>query len=530
MKQLQIHAGVALALISLTVLLLLMTFAQPQPSNGLTAQTIYAAGEESTLNHVANCRYGVSPLGGDTAISWVSSLGAGWYLTFGATPPNNPPTNDAEFAHVIRTQQDQLPDGTYLPTYTVIPELTEAGLGSLISSDPGALWLVGNEVDRGPDPGELTGGQDHTFPDVYATAYNEVYNFITQRDPSARVAISGLVEVTPGRLQYLDKVWEAYKTQFGQTMPVDVWNMHLYILPETEADGTPNGIANVALGTDPALGIRYDPTQCTSGDVYCFYEHDDLTIFAEQIIAMRTWMKSHGQQNKPLIISEYSQLYPVKYSDGAPFFDENGEQFLPPRVSSFMLGTFDYMNNQAQDPNLGYSLDNDRLVQQWLWFSTYSSAAGSASNLLDNNLSNLTQVGQAFQSYVLNEPLYGNLMIERVSNSVTMTNGSMTADVPLSVSFRNNGNTSITATITVTFFSDAAMTTPIGASIVQPPIRGCATSLYFATVVWIDRAPGVYPYWVRIDSDGNVNGKDNVGTGFAFVDPAQIFLPIIIRN
>jgi hypothetical protein len=64
------------------------------------------------------------------------------------------------------------------------------------------------------------------------------------------VANSGLVQLTPGRLQYLDLMCQAYEEQFGGPVAVDAWNMHLYILPKAGMDGVPNGIANVALGTD----------------------------------------------------------------------------------------------------------------------------------------------------------------------------------------------------------------------------------------------------------------------------------------
>ena len=48
--------------------------------------------------------------------------------------------------------------------------------------------------------------------------------------------------------------------------------------------------------------------RCGDPLVYCFAEHDNMAIFDQQVRAMRTWMKNHGQQNKPLIISEYSLL------------------------------------------------------------------------------------------------------------------------------------------------------------------------------------------------------------------------------
>jgi hypothetical protein len=92
-------------------------------------------------------------------------------------------------------------------------------------------------------------------------------------------------------------------------------------------------------------------------------------------------MKEHGQQNKPLILSEYSLLYPFEdYDDPINptqcyLQDEFGKCFTAARVSSFMTRTFQYLET-ATDPNLGYPLDNYRLVQQWLWFSMYYEGAG----------------------------------------------------------------------------------------------------------------------------------------------------------
>ncbi len=74
----------------------------------------------------------------------------------------------------------------------VYPALTEASLGNLVRAMPGSIWIVGNEPDRGPSPGSCSqGAQGDTFPEVYARAYHDVYAFIKQRDPSARIANAG---------------------------------------------------------------------------------------------------------------------------------------------------------------------------------------------------------------------------------------------------------------------------------------------------------------------------------------------------
>ncbi|MCZ7673000.1 MAG: hypothetical protein M5U34_40710 [Chloroflexi bacterium] len=59
-------------------------------------------------------------------------------------------------------------------------------------------------------------------------------------------------------------------------MPVDVWNMHVYILPEAKIEngvGVPSSLAHIALGTDinlAKLESAGDVNQCSNNDVYCF--------------------------------------------------------------------------------------------------------------------------------------------------------------------------------------------------------------------------------------------------------------------
>jgi hypothetical protein len=497
---------------------------------GLTAVQAYTEGG------LANCRYGIAPV--NAPVSSVSTFGAGWHLTFSTGFPT-PPANDAEFVPVIRINQNKTASGVYLPSYTVIPSLTNSGLGSRIDSNPGSLWIVGNEIDRGPDPGQTQSSQDDVYPEIYATAYHEVYNYIKQRDPSARVAISALVQITPGRLQYLDRVWNSYKNQFNSGMPVDVWNMHVYILPEVNAQGQPNSIANIALGTDPGIAKRESGgsgAMCPLANVYCFAEHDSMSIFVEQITNMRSWMKAHGQQNKPLILSEYSILFPVNHDNGSPFYDEYQNQFFPARVTQFMLNTFNYMEN-VQDPSLGYPADNNRLVQQWLWFSGQTDGAGRASNLLENDFVTKTLMGQTFQNHVVSLPLERNPYVEKTHPYVGYTNGALTIDAPMAVTFRNNGDGNIESDLTVTFYEDEARTMPITSTVVATTIRGCTTGIYKATAVWPDRAPGVYNYWVAIDSTNQVsiNGgdllEDNFGSSLILIDPDyQLFLPMITKH
>jgi hypothetical protein len=491
-----------------------------------------------SVNTAPNCRYGTTILS-SAQVDWLVPLGAGWYLDYSAHALA--PIPGVEFAQLLYVRQ--LKNGcTYLNGYSVSPSLTDSDLGAVIASQPGALWIVGNEPDRGPNPDNCLGpAQGDLYPEIYAQAYHDIYQFIKSRDTTARIAIAGLVEVTPGRLQYLDKVWQTYQQRYQTTMPVDVWNMHLYILPEAEANGAPNGVANVALGTDPALAIRdsgNNPNQCAVPGVYCWAEHDDLSIFAQQVVAMRTWMKQHGEQNKPLILSEYSQLYPfTNYDDPVNpttcyLQDEYGKCFTQARVTSFLNRTSDYLES-ATDANLGYPLDGNRLVQQWLWYSVYTSGVGYVSNLVTSDLQALTQPGAAFTSIVASRPTYVNLVPRQVAAGAgVMPTPARPITATLQVDVINSGNAQLTTPFTVTAYADQALTQPIGSAAVNQTISGCFQRTARVSVAWPNLSLGTHFFWFKVDSTGAVNESaegDNVIMGKLTIYPHGVLLPLVNR-
>ena len=477
-----------------------------------------------------SCRYGVASFN-ESENPFIDDLNVGWALNFSVNFSRTWPDGVA-YAPIIRIKQDKDPvTGARLPSYTVQGQpLTDGpnGLGALVTANLGQLWLVGNEVDR-------VFLQDDTMPQVYADAYHDIYHFIKDRDPSARVAISGLVEVTPGRLQYLDIVWNTYLEKYGVPMPVDVWNMHVYILPEIRADGTGSS-AGVALGTDPALAILESGNNaalCAQSNVYCYAEHDDTNIFRQQIRAMRQWMKDHGQQNKPLILSEFSLLYP--YDGNTPCFlmDEFGNCFTPSRVTNYMLGTFDILENET-DTTIGYPQDDYRLVQQWLWFAMKDSTEHTPNALVNvdpntGNPTSFTTIGEVFRTEVANSAFSVNLR----PSSVSSTAVSNTTSAQISAEVRNNGSLTTGSSFTVSFYSNAALTNLIDEVVVPADLFGCAVEGQKVTVTWNGLVPNqVNKFWVLVDSNNGVaesNESDNVTSGIVIVDPEQIFLPLTSR-
>jgi hypothetical protein len=271
-------------------------------------------------------------------------LGFGWYLDWAAHPDGNRSTK-VQYVPMIRLRNGQpVPGGDELR--------------SAVAALPAALWLIGNEPD--------VKWQDNVTPDAYAQAYHDLYALLKQLDPHCQVAIGGVSQPTPLRLRYLDLILEAYATRYGNSMPVDVWNVHNFVLRE-ERDSW--GV-DIPPGMDEWSGVLRE-----IGD------HDDMAIFRQQIVDFRRWMKARGQQDKPLWVTEYGILMPNDYG------------FSEERVQQFMLDTFDYFDS-AVDRDLGMAADGYRLVQRWSWFSLADDRYPTGNLLLPDGT--LTPLGEAF--------------------------------------------------------------------------------------------------------------------------------------
>jgi hypothetical protein len=236
-------------------------------------------------------------------------------------------------------------------------------LRAAASANPGGIWLIGNEPD--------VRWQDNTTPERYAVLYHEIYHLIKEADPASRMAIGGVSQPTPLRLAYLERVLTTYEERFGEPMPVDVWNVHNFILRE-ERD---------SWGVDIPPGMDAD-----TGVLREIDDHDDMDIFRSQIVAFRRWLADHGQRDRPLVVSEYGILMPSDYG-----FDDE-------RVQAFMHATFDLFLT-AVDGEVGYPADDNRLVQWWNWFSLESHIYPTG-NLCDTLSGTPTDIGAAFARYV----------------------------------------------------------------------------------------------------------------------------------
>lgn len=539
-------------LLMATILLAVIVFFVGRPGSAADARleegplTLQPDEAEATIN---SCRYGTS--GVASYSNFVYDMRVGWTVDFGARPGAT--LADIEYLPTVRIEQPRDPvTGARLNSYALVSPASMAELATMVQGNRGLVWQIGNEVDR-------VYWQDDIMPQVYARAYHDIYQVIKTNDPTAQVAPSALVEVTPARLQYLDIVWDEYLRVYKRPMPVDVWNMHIYILPEIQYARNPDGTvkldgsgnpvlegsrAGIALGTDRALAIRFsegDPAMCARADVYCYAEHDDINIFMQQVYAMRQWMKAHGQQHKPLILTEFGILYPFREDSDPPYDpetcpacytlqDEYGNAFTRQRVTNFMNATLNFMESTT-DPNLGYPEDNHRLVQQWNWYAVYDGNPAFGSNLVEDDGSALTMMGQTYKARNAAHGFGVNLRVSETP-AVAVRSAGGTATAGLTVTFHNNGNTRTQAPVKVAFYSNAAMTALIGEIEIPAGVMGCATRPYTASVTWPGLTPGLHRYWVKVDNANSIletSESDNTGTGFVLVDPLQGLLPLIAR-
>lgn len=228
---------------------------------------------------------------------------------------------------------------------------------------PGSVWLIGNEPD--------VIWQDNTTPGGYARAYHDVYYVLKEVDPSCQVAIGGITQPSPLRLQYLDLVRASYQATYGGRLPVEMWHIHNFILREERG----------SWGVDIPPGVETD-----RGQLYEVDDNDSMEAFKQQILDFRRWMAEHGERDKPLVVTEYGIPMPEDYGFG---FE---------RVRTFMVATFDYLMT-AVDTELGYPADGNRLVQRWAWFSMGDTLYPTG-NLADVESGRLTRLGEVFGEYV----------------------------------------------------------------------------------------------------------------------------------
>lgn len=247
--------------------------------------------------------------------------------------------------------------------------LSEAGtqatweeIESVLITNPGSIWLIGNEPD--------VRWQDNVTAERYAEIYHDVYTSIKERDPTAQIAIGGISQPTSLRLAYLDRILETYQARYGEPMPVDIWNIHTFVLRE-ELDSW-------GIGIPPGMDE-------TAGQLLEISDHGNIDLFRQYILDFRAWMAARGYADRPLAITEMGILLPPDYG------------FPPQFVADYMRQVFDFLLTAANET--GYPADDGRLVQYWFWYSLYDPGAYPTGNLYDRETQSLTPLGRMYVDY-----------------------------------------------------------------------------------------------------------------------------------
>jgi len=484
----------------ITVLMLAVVFFSGSPSEAL------ASGRSDSISDpegdqgasVALCRYGVDALGSMETYP-VEDLRIGWYVDFGlnGTSPGN---ESIEYMPMIRLRKTQ--SGTY-----GISNTTLEGLEADAAAHPGRTWIIGNEPD--------SPYQDNLEAELYAEAYHDLYYAIKSADPTAQIATAGVVQPTPVRLYYLDLVLESYLQAYGEQIPVDVWNIHVYILRERNCDVYPED----CWGAEIPPGIDWP-----EGQLYSIDDNANPEVLRGLVEDFRDWMASRGYRDRPLIITEFGVQMPADYG------------FPPDRVNAFMDDTFDFLVS-ASGPN-GYPADGNRLVQRWAWWSLQRPADFVFSNgwLYDPGTPpGRTVFGDNYAGYTAQIQPAANLLSVKVwTEPAVIFSPTDPVTVTLFAKVANDGEVSMAGTSVARFYQGVApdASEQIGPALVLPDLAGCGDSTVIS-VTLSNLSSGAHPVYIIVDPDGAItesNEDDNVMARVVFVNPHRVFLPLVSRD
>ncbi|MCA9928925.1 MAG: hypothetical protein KC419_10625 [Anaerolineales bacterium] len=329
-----------------------------EESTDIDASTIYLPfASEGSLPLI--CRFGVNVISPISDFD-IRPLRVGWYADY-ASRENPARPHGVKYVQTIRFSQN---GDDY------IANRSNAQIIDAVTANPGSEWLIGNEPDR-------RDFQDDLEPHVYAKAYHDMYALIKGEDPTAQIFAGTIVQPTPVRLTYLDMVLDAYQTNYGESMPVDGWSIHNFILNEVSCEYDSSN----CWGAEIPPGVN-EPF----GEVLAIDDNDNIVLFQERIERFRQWMADRGYAGLPLHLTEYGILMP----DWLGFDDV--------RVNTFMNASFDYMLS-ATDPVLGDPNDAHKLIQRFSWYSTGSDSDVYNGYLFDSDTKQLSPMGINYANY-----------------------------------------------------------------------------------------------------------------------------------
>jgi len=305
--------------------------------------------------------YDLSILGVDGYLDW-------WYVR-----------NSSVAANIQYYPMLGVSDAYYQTNLTNLP--------ALLSANPGATWIIGNEPDS-----EVT-YQDHITAESYAERFYAMAKIIRSQDPTAKITFGTIIQPTPVRLYYLSKAIDRLvqlaqqdgKTRADALSLIDIYSIHAFILNEQPLYDS-NG-KNINWGAGIPLGYdanTWPPIEVIAPGPPTY----DINTFKDRVIKFRQWMNALGplEQSKPLWITEYGSLFPTWL----------GVTEL--QTATYMEQTFDFMLG-TKDATLGNASDDNRLVQKWFWYSLNELVTKFGGSLYNPLTQQITTVGDHFIKY-----------------------------------------------------------------------------------------------------------------------------------
>jgi hypothetical protein len=474
---------------------------------------LVTARRQQALGDYRDCRLGLGVTRNPLGVYNISPFKTGWYVDWKARIiPDSEGYDGVEYYQTLRVRQDRGSGGSYLPTYRIWPALNfdSGGLGPIVQANPGGVWLIGNEPDS-------THGQDDTMPDMYARIYYDAYHFIKGIDPTAKVANAALIQPTPLRLLYLDMVLASYRAQFGVSMPVDVWNMHFYIIREVK-DGW---------GGDFPPGVN-----TPIGQEYTLRDHVDINIFKSLVTDFRSWLNRNGYIDKPLVVTEWGVLMPLWFL--------SNEGVTETDMNNFIRDAAQFMDT-ATDSVTGYSADNYHLVQRHALYSldddsTFDDGFDRWGSYLMRSTPpyTTTTVGLAYQEQVAagRQPVVDLLPYRVTTEPAPLVSAGVPISPVINVAIANAGNSAPITWPSVRFYDVTdGQQVQIGQEIFAPPVTGCGT-LTQVSFVWPELTPGLHLLSIEVNPTGRipeVTLNNNQAVFQVYVFSHGLYLPMIAR-
>lgn len=434
-------------------------------------------------------------------------LGADSYINWSINPEPLEPQN-YEQIKVIRTW-----DGTEAENNTYQNMLDN--LPAQLASYPDAIWIIGNEPDT------EYGNQDKLIPEVYAQRFLEISAIIRANDPEARIGFAPIVQPSPARIYYLERVitemnrlLEGMEMQISDTF--DLWTIHSFLLREVDEEW----------GTGLPTGVELDELDADHRPLELDYRYDthSIVLFSELIINFRQWINDQGLGDKPLWITEYGSLMPT---------------YIVPELETieYMRDTFDFLLS-SKNPVSGYAPDDRRLVQKWFWYSLNENIDTFGGTLYDRDLSQETNIGLNFRQYIPDPtviqqkaPDFLPVAIESISPIRYAPDGIL-VDYLVIIRGRNNISADHNSNFLVNLFD----TNDVLLGSVTASTMRCAGD-GFGTMIVTGLTPGSELFNLKISVESanlpDINPENNIlvitgGTSFIGV-PDLLYLPALFK-